>query len=267
MKPKTDAEKYNERHPETKEVAVIETDNSPATIMLAAIEKGLDLEKVEKAMERQERWEANEAKKAFNQAMADFKTNPPEIEKDKKVSYQAKGGTTSYSHASLANAAKKIGKALSAHGLSATWKTDQATGNVTVTCTITHAKGHSESTSLTAGPDESGSKNSIQAIGSTISYLERYTILALVGLATSDMDTDGRPEDVEYVNEKQLSSIVDMINDCGADETRFLKHLGFESLDKIPKKSFVVAMKELKDKKAAQKKAEENQAPEPGSDG
>ena len=175
---------------ETKEVAVQE---GPYAAVMMAMQKGYTPELIEKMMGLQERFEANEARKAYHMAMSLFKHRPPDIGKDKSVSYTVPGkGTTSYKHASLANVTNKINSALSEHGLSAAWKTEQNNGNVTVTCTITHKQGHSENTSLTAAPDTTGSKNSIQAIGSTISYLERYTILALTGLATHDMDDDGK---------------------------------------------------------------------------
>src|SRR5258708_10458648 len=64
-------------------------------------------------------------------------------------------------------------------------------GTIRVPCTLTHAQGHSESVSMSAQPDTSGSKNSIQAIGSTTSYLQRYTLFAATGLAPKDADTDG----------------------------------------------------------------------------
>jgi len=166
---------------------------SPNAVVIMAMQKGYTPELIEKMMALQERYEANEARKAYHEAMSAFKTNPPEIGKDKNVSYTVQGkGTTSYAHASLANVTGKINRALSEHGLSAGWTTIQNDKGITVTCTITHKFGHSESTSLTAAPDTSGSKNAIQAIGSTVSYLERYTILALTGLATHDMDDDGK---------------------------------------------------------------------------
>ena len=40
--------------------------------------------------------------------------------------------------------------------------------------------------------DTSGGKNNIQAMGSAVSYLERYTLLAITGLSTKEMDDDGR---------------------------------------------------------------------------
>ena len=145
--------------------------NSPAMIISEAIAKGADLEKLKGLMELQERYEANEARKAYHVAMSNFKTDPPVIEKDKEVSY----GNTRYNHATLANVTAKIGAALAKHGLSASWPFKQHDGVISVTCKITHVKGHSEETTLTAPADTSGSKNAIQAIGSTISYLEYFS--------------------------------------------------------------------------------------------
>jgi len=154
---------------------------------LVSKDGNMDVAKLKELLDVQERWEANEAKKAFMVAMAEFKVTPPEILKDQTVSYKQ----TSYKHASLHNVTSCINKALSEHGLTASWVTSQDKEFIKVTCKITHIMGHSEETSLTAAPDTSGSKNPIQAIGSTVTYLQRYTLLALVGLATSDQDDDG----------------------------------------------------------------------------
>src|SRR3990167_2499280 len=185
MKPET--EKRRMKMPTKTEVAKVDQEltrtDSPAEMIRMAVAGGADLEKLSKLLDLQEKWEANEARKAYHRAMAEFKQNPPEIAKDKKVAY----GNTKYNHASLANVVKKITKELSKHGLSASWSTQQ-NGQIIVTCKITHVLGHSEETSLSAPADSSGSKNSIQAIGSTITYLERYAILALLGLATHDQD-------------------------------------------------------------------------------
>jgi hypothetical protein len=135
-------------------------------------------------------WEANEAKKAYNQAMTAFKANPPEILKNRHVEYTTAKGITEYDHATLNNVTTIISKALSNYGLTASWITSQTEKGITVTCKITHVLGHSEETSLTAGPDTSGGKNSIQAIGSTVSYLRRYTLEAITGIASKDIEDD-----------------------------------------------------------------------------
>ena len=144
-------------------------------------------------LDAQLKYEANEARKAYAEAMAAFKMHPPEIVKDRSVEYLK----VKYNHATLANVTTCINTGLSEHGLTAAWQTEQIPATerektkVRVTCKITHIFGHSESTSLAAEPDNSGSKNAIQAIGSTVTYLQRYTLLALTGLATCEQDDDG----------------------------------------------------------------------------
>lgn len=226
------------------ENSVAVTQTTPAHLLNIAIEKGADLDKLEKLMDLQMRWEQSNARKAYHEAMAQFKANPPEIEKDKKVAY----GNTKYNHASLSNVTAKINSELSKYGLSASWTTTQTDKGVTVTCKISHVLGHSEETSLTAGLDKSGAKNDIQALGSTISYLERYTILALTGLATSEMDDDGQGT-IEYITDKQKSTILDFINAKEIDETKFCEFMGVESVDKILESYYNKAIAALKSAK------------------
>ena len=164
----------------------------PNAVIMMAVQKGYDPAFIEKMMDLSERNEKNIARKAYHKAMAEFAANPPDIEKDKKVSYSTSKGTTAYSHAQLGTSAAKIQAALSPHGLHASWRTIQTDKSIKIVCRITHELGHFEETDLSAGADDSGSKNSIQAIGSTISYLERYTLFALTGIASKDMDDDGK---------------------------------------------------------------------------
>ena len=159
---------------------------NPMGMLSLAVQQGADLDKLEKLMDLQDRYEKTEARKAYTRDMTDFKANAPVLIKDKLV----KAGNASWRHAELDQVAGKIGEALSRHGFSHRWDIQQ-TDKVTVTCTITHVLGHSESVTLSAPPDASGSKAPIQQIASTLSYLERYTILAITGLATGEADTDG----------------------------------------------------------------------------
>lgn len=165
---------------------------APPDSMLTVIERAVqspdfDVNKLAQLLEIRERWEKNEARKAFVSAMNAFKENPPEITKNKAVSF----GNTSYSHATLDHVCEAVTKALSEHGISHRWKMEQIESAIRVTCILTHDLGHSEETTLQGAADSSGSKNSIQAIGSTVTYLQRYTLLAATGLAAANADTDG----------------------------------------------------------------------------
>jgi len=212
----------------------------PMEMAQSFLSSGGDIASLEKMMELQEKYDSMQAKKAYTKAMAEFKKNPPVIFKDKQVGFKSKkpgAGSTNYKHATLGNVTKKINTALAEHGLSAAWPLDQTDKGIEVTCTITHEMGHSESTSLFAASDNTGNKNSIQAIGSTVSYLQRYTVLSLTGLATEDQDDDaisaGKP--VQYLSEKQCVEIREMIKSIdGLTEEVFLKWAKKESIEAIP---------------------------------
>lgn len=168
---------------------------TPLAILSAAVAKGVDPATLKQLMDLQERYEANEARKEFVAAMAAFKAKPPRISKNKEVDFTGSTNKrTHYKHATLDNVCDVIGSALAEHGLSFTWRTEQLEGGlIRVSCILTHQRGHSQETSLQAGRDDSGNKNNIQAVGSTVTYLQRYTLLAATGMAVADgTDDDGR---------------------------------------------------------------------------
>jgi hypothetical protein len=158
---------------------------TPATLVQMAVSQGADLERIEKLMELQTKWEEGQARKAFTIAMTEFRSNCPAIDKN------AKGHNSKY--ATLAHTLELIKEPLSQNGLSHNWQTKQSeNGIITVTCFVTHNLGYKESTQLSALGDTSGSKNQIQGIGSTISYLQRYTLFSILGLASAGQDDDGK---------------------------------------------------------------------------
>lgn len=162
---------------------------TPMALIQLAMNQNADIGKLEALMNLQLRWEANEAKKAFVAAMNAFKADSPEIVKNAKVAYDQ----VAYNYATLDHVCKQITQALSKHDISHRWRVVQETDKlIRVTCILTHSMGHSEETTLSGMPDTSGSKNAIQAIGSAVTYLERYTLLAATGLAAANGDNDGR---------------------------------------------------------------------------
>lgn len=219
---------------------------SPNQLLAYAISKDASIETLEKLMALQERHEANEARKAYHKAMTAFKADPPEILKTKAVSFGA--GKPSYKHATLDHITEAVGRGLSQHGLSASWRTEQ-NGKVRVTCTITHELGHSESTSMEADADNSGSKNAIQAIGSTVTYLQRYTLLALTGLAAKDQDDDGAG--AEAITEDQAANIEALLSETKSNKTAFLKWLKVDRVESIPAAKYAEAIKMLEKKRNA----------------
>lgn len=217
-----------------------------------AVEKGADLDQLQKLMDLHERWEANEARKAFVAAKAAFKATPIQLIKNKRVRFDTQKGQTEYNHATLDHIAAVISPPLSAAGLSYCWETTQGDGGmIRVTCVLSHILGHSERVTLQASPDQSGGKNNIQAVGSTVTYLERYTLLAVTGLATAEQDDDGGY--VGFITADQKAELVALQQETKADTAKFLAYLGVESLDVLPAKRFQQAKQALEAKKGKSK--------------
>lgn len=174
---------------------------TPPQMLQMVVEQGGDLDKIEKFMNLAAAWEEREAKKAYTIAMSDFRRDCPIITRTRQ-------GYNDKFFAGLAETIDEIKDLLAANGLSHSWVTTQEGDQVTVKCCITHIAGHTECTQLTAGPDKTGNKNSIQAIGSTVSYLQRYTLFAILGLASKDMDDDGQAGDpVLLITEDQVNQL------------------------------------------------------------
>lgn len=169
---------------------------SDANALMTMIGKAIadpmfDVPKLQQLLAVKKEWERDEARKLFVAALTEFKANPPDLIKNKTVHFETQKGKTNYKHASLDHVSITIGTALAKHGLSHRWNVEQKDNLIKVTAVLMHNAGHSESLSMTAAADQSGSKNAIQALGSAVTYLERYTLLALTGMAVQD-DDDGK---------------------------------------------------------------------------
>ena len=170
------------------------TPPTPMHLMELAIQRGVAADTLGKLMDLQLRWDAEQQRKAYIEAMAIFRANPPEIKKTKKVQYKE----VIYYHAELDKTVELISEALAKVNIRPSWRTSDTGGKITVTCVLTHNLGHSEDVATLQGPpDVTGSKNNVQAIGSTVTYLQRYTLLAGTGLAAEGQDDDGKTEGIE----------------------------------------------------------------------
>ncbi|WP_051377050.1 ERF family protein [Paraburkholderia dilworthii] len=174
--------------PAVQQTRAVTASATPADLLRIAVESGADLDRLERLMALQEKWEAGEARKAYVVAMTAFKAEPLEIFKKKTVEFSG----TKYSHAELSDVTEVVCPAMAKHQLSHRWDVTQNADRITVDCVITHVLGHSEKVTMEAMPDSSGKKNAIQQVASTISYLQRYTLLAATGVATKGMDDDAQ---------------------------------------------------------------------------
>lgn len=178
------------------EVALHQPPSSDSASLMVIIDRAakdptFDVAKLDQLLQVKERWDAAEAKRAFVAALNAFKKDPPTLTKNKQVKYGQGERVTDYRHATLDQVSAVIGKALSLVGITHRWDVVQADSTIRVGCILTHERGHSERVEIVGVADASGSKNAIQAVGSTITYLQRYTLLAATGMAVKGQDDDG----------------------------------------------------------------------------
>ena len=233
-----------------------------------AIANNADMDKLEKLLDLKERYDHEEARKLFTKALAKFKSEDIQIGKDKSVGYQGKDGWVGYTHASLGNVVSTAVPHMSKHGLSHRWDVVQNGPSITVTCILTHEGGHSEKVSMMAAPDDTGKKNSIQQVASTVTYLERYTFLSITGLAVEDQaDDDGQQAEVvvAHINEDQVNALHSKITDNELDMDIFLRWLATSAikagrLEDIPADRFRGVMSKVDASIAAKAKASKDPA-------
>ncbi|MCW0370236.1 hypothetical protein NB710_001173 [Xanthomonas sacchari] len=212
-----------------KSTAVAVTANPFQPMAMMAIERGA-MDQLEKLLDLQMKWDAEQQRKDFVAAMSAFKAQPIRIVKGKLVEFETRDGDmTSYRHATLADVVDAVVRGMGQHGLSHRWAVAQDAGKVTVTCTITHRGGHSESVTMSSAPDASGKKNAIQQVASAVTYLQRYTLMAATGVAAADMAEDdsrgyghAAEADIECISEEQAKILEDLISNYVANKEKFL---------------------------------------------
>ena len=224
----------------------------PGQLITALMQKpDLDTEKVMQLFEIQERFDAKMAREAYYDAITKFRGLVADIDYNKTANFGGKGA--SYGYATLRHMLKVITPALEECGLTPTWQPGMTeTGDVLMVCYINHRLGHSESCTMSAGADTSGSKNSIQAVKSTQSYLRRMTLEAMLGVAADEADDDdGTAAGIDLVGPDEVEILEKLIAETKTDLARFLVAFGVASLDKLPLDKMANATDLLNQKKKA----------------
>ncbi|MBL4886791.1 MAG: ERF family protein [Planctomycetaceae bacterium] len=181
-----------------------------------AITSGADIDKLERLMQLQERYEAKNARSSFTQALGMFQANCPSIKKLKQ------GHNSKY--APLEDIISQVKQVMFQSGLCYSFSQKQADNQIEVSCHLSHVDGHTETVSMRSEADKSGNKQPIQAIASTVQYLRRYTFTGVTGIVPCDEDSDGRIEKalvIEHCESSQVIKINDLLDETKTHEGDF----------------------------------------------
>jgi len=130
---------------------------------------------------------------------------------------------------------------MSKYGFNLRHRTEQPDGMIKVIATLAHKSGHTIEAEIELQHDSTGSKNSAQAVGSSISYGQKYTARALIGFSTKyDRDDDGGANAgyVESISDEQQDELRQLCTDAEMEVEKFLGHYGHVSFAEIPTSAF-----------------------------
>lgn len=219
---------------------------TPMEMVGRALEMGVSADILKQMMDLRDREDSKQARKAFDTAISRAKAKMSPVVKNAT-------GHNNKRYADFSAIARMVDPILSEFGLSYRFKTTQI-DKITVTCVLSHEDGHSEETTLSAPSDTTGNKNAIQAIGSTITYLSRYSLMASLGLSASE-DDDGRAagkneDQLRTITPEQVKTILALLEDTDSDVAKFCQMGKINAVPEMLASQFDSAIQLLNQKKA-----------------
>lgn len=216
---------------------------TPMQMAYQLIQGGADLGSVKEMLAMSRELAREQERRAFDNALSAAKAEIPPIFKNRTVDFTSQKGRTNYRHEDMGEIARTIDPILARHGLSYRFRTEQEGGSVKVTCIVAHRDGHSEENALSAPRDDTGNKNNIQQVGSTITYLQRYTLKAALGLAaTNDDDGKASAGTAVTISAEQLAKLMAVAEEVGGDIAKLCAHFKIEGLASLPVARFAEAV-------------------------
>ena len=233
-------------------------DPAQGSLLEMALEKGVDVEKLERLIALQERAADRNARSGFLEALRSFQEEcpPPPKSKTAKIA-TAGGGSYSYSYATLDGIATTIRAVLHRHGLSYTWTTEASDdlSVLNVVCILRHVDGHEERATFPVPVETSAKMSAAQKTGSALTYGRRQSLVSVLGLTTAEDDVDGATgaSDSESIDSAQIKDLNKLLSTSGADTKRFLAYMGVGALAEITQDDFKKAIASLNRKAEASK--------------
>lgn len=222
-------------------------ENLLSVISRAAADPNVDIDKLERLLQVQERVIERNARAAYYAALAELQPELPVV--SERGGIKDRNGNVQSTYALWEDVNEAIRPILAQHGFSLTFKVRRTEGEIITTGVLAHREGHREETELSLPTDASGSKNAVQAVGSSTSYGKRYTAFALLNITSTGEDDDGQkggaPDPVDNVRHKLLNDLADAVE---ADKVKFCKHLKIDSLKALPADKYDYALGLLKEK-------------------
>ncbi|WP_417618786.1 ERF family protein [Oceanisphaera sp.] len=229
----------------------VEAPRNEATAIIQVIERAamnpdVDIDKMERLLQMQERILNRNAEQEFNQAMARAQTDMRPVVRD------AANEQTRSRYARLETIDRQVRPVYTNCGFSLSFGTDDCPieSHIRITCDVSHTGGHTKNYKVDMPLDMTGmkgnqNKTATHAHGSTMSYGRRYLTLLIFNIAMAHEDDDGQAA-IEHrsVTPFQMGQISQVLGQCSeATQTWFGETFGAPS--NVPRKNFDKLMAKL----------------------
>lgn len=154
----------------------------------AASDKDVDIEKFERLIELQNKERSRQAREAYYADMAMLQSEMPTVAENGQIKVNGQVRSRYAKHEDIVSVCRPL---MQKYGFSFSAKTDFTGGQLIIEGIVAHKLGHTEETKMVLPFDNSGSKNAVQAVGSSVSYGRRYVFSMLFNVTTGE-DDDGQ---------------------------------------------------------------------------
>ena len=217
----------------------------------AMSDPSIEVEKVERYAALYERAIAREDEIAFNQAMMQAQSEM------RPIAARANNPQTKSCYAKYEAVDAEARPIYTKHGFSLSFYTGEGApeGCIRVQCKVSRG-GHTERPYIDMPADGKGAKGGdvmtkTHATGAGVTYGRRYLLGMIFNLVIGD-DRDGNDasDASGVITQDQLTALVSLADDVGADKAAFCKYMGVDSFAALPAKNFDRAVTALNRKRA-----------------
>lgn len=217
-------------------------------IARAARDPSVDIDKMERLLQMQERVQARDAEMAFNQAL-----NAAQGEM-RPIAANASNPQTKSRYATFDKLDRVLRPIYTEHGFSLSFDEGESPkdDHVRVLCYVSHIGGHTRTYHRDMPADGKGAKGGdvmtkTHAAGAAGSYGARYLLKGIFNVAVGDDDADGNYRDysVKVIDDAQWAMLVQLIEAAGIDAGTVCTAANVESLKELPAAKFPSIVKKL----------------------
>jgi hypothetical protein len=226
-----------------------------------ATDPNITSDKLETLLKMRRELLGDEQREAYHLAYSQLSGEMPQVKKEGVVELMNKDGKRfgRYSFARWEDMDRVLRPLLAKHGFALSFSTEERDGNrLTVIGELMHAGGYSKTARMTLPPDTGPGRNSLQAVGSALSYGKRYVAEQLLNIVRQGEDDDGNTALDRTVTADQVAELAMLVDATKSDMAKFLKFAGAESLQAITQRSYTSLVNALKQKQHQAQRAAGN---------